>query len=268
MPSDHSLVSTEEHELNYLLRKWKKMQSNNNKKVLIEKIEDFKNDEGYKPHNRKNFYRYIADKRILGLLEARKDANKGKGFLIPLIVSLVVIFIIAFVIIAFASGIIKYSGKQKTDEKSAVVEEIKKEEVKSKKRYTEESLKNFLKENTPIYFVKDSTDFVDGQKSKTKKIVSYLNNYSDIELLIEGHTANVGLPKNELALSKKRAKEIQNIIYSGVKTENKIFKVKGYGGTKEAVKNAKGSEQKLNRRVEIKIIKAISKDVFVNDVKQ
>ncbi|MCK4796144.1 MAG: hypothetical protein KAT05_02115 [Spirochaetes bacterium] len=69
MPGDNSLISTEEHELKYLLRKWKKMQSNDNQKVLIKKIKDFKSIKKYEPHERKDFYKYVTDKKVLSLLK-------------------------------------------------------------------------------------------------------------------------------------------------------------------------------------------------------
>ena len=60
MAQDSELISKEEHELNYLLKKWNKIQSNSNRKKLSTKLDEFNADSNYRTHNREDFYRYIA----------------------------------------------------------------------------------------------------------------------------------------------------------------------------------------------------------------
>ena len=69
MASDRDLISTEEHELNYVLKKWEKKQSIANREVLIDALKKFNADVNYKPHNRENFYKYADDKKIKGKLD-------------------------------------------------------------------------------------------------------------------------------------------------------------------------------------------------------
>ena len=69
MSSDGNLVSKEDHEMNYILQKWNKKQSKDNRELLVKALEDFKKDEKYKPHNRESFYKYCEDKKIVKKLE-------------------------------------------------------------------------------------------------------------------------------------------------------------------------------------------------------
>ena len=75
MASDRDLVSTEDHEINYLLKKWNKKESKKNREILISELKKFKKDAKYKPHFRKNFYKYVGDNKIEKKLEA--SATKG-----------------------------------------------------------------------------------------------------------------------------------------------------------------------------------------------
>ncbi len=59
MATDAELISKEEHELNYLLKKWDKKQSIANREKLTRKIDEFNADPNYRAHNREDFYAYV-----------------------------------------------------------------------------------------------------------------------------------------------------------------------------------------------------------------
>lgn len=59
MATDADLISKEEHELNYLLKKWNKKQSIANRKQLIGKIDEFNGNQNYRTSNREDFYKYV-----------------------------------------------------------------------------------------------------------------------------------------------------------------------------------------------------------------
>ena len=80
MSTDKQLVSTQEHELNYLLEKWEKRKTAENRKILAEKIHEFKAVKSYAPHNRENFYKYVASKKIKKLLESKNGSNTTAGW--------------------------------------------------------------------------------------------------------------------------------------------------------------------------------------------
>lgn len=56
---DSEMISKEEHELNYLLKKWGKRQSIENRQKLTKKLDEFNDDPNYRTSNREDFYRYI-----------------------------------------------------------------------------------------------------------------------------------------------------------------------------------------------------------------
>ena len=59
MAIDAAKISKEEHELNYLLKKWKKKQSQSNRKKLAKKITEFNANKAYRTNNREDFYTYV-----------------------------------------------------------------------------------------------------------------------------------------------------------------------------------------------------------------
>ncbi len=56
---DSEMISKEEHELNYLLRKWGRKQSKANRERLTKKLDEFNADPNYRNSNREDFYRYV-----------------------------------------------------------------------------------------------------------------------------------------------------------------------------------------------------------------
>lgn len=75
----------------------------------------------------------------------------------------------------------------------------------------------------------------------------------DIEIVINGHTDNVGNKKYNNELSEKRAEEVRTFLkdQGGLKDAN--FKTKGYGASKPIASNDSEAGQAKNRRVEIVI---------------
>ena len=59
MAIDADLISKEDHELNYLLKKWKKKQSIANRKHLSGKIDEFNANKNFRTSNREDFYTYV-----------------------------------------------------------------------------------------------------------------------------------------------------------------------------------------------------------------
>jgi hypothetical protein len=59
MTIDAEMISKEEHELNYLLKKWEKKQSIENRAKLVKKLDEFNADPNYRTSNRVDFYQYI-----------------------------------------------------------------------------------------------------------------------------------------------------------------------------------------------------------------
>jgi len=323
MPEDRDLVSTQTHELNYLLQKWDKKQSRKNRDILRDVIRDFKDDTSFKPHIREIFYKYVDEYDILQLLEdkdkkdtgrkpilpdidtgeltiddplvlkekkrkakikkikkpkislneftkyknnkidvktsGKRTGSKKKLFIIILVVALAVIFLT--ILIGVGTCFIKNTQTAKTDLSSdtdtslpGIADDDKKTDETAV--FTHDSLQNFLKTCTPIYFKGDLDVLMPGEDKKITEFALYLDNYSAVGLFIEGHTASIGHPDDEMELSKKRAQHIISLLKR--KTKNVTLEVNsiGYGAARPAVKNPDKKQMRLNRRVEISVIDA------------
>lgn len=343
MPKDSELISSQTHELNYLLKKWGKKQSRENRQILRDTLKDFRADEAYKPHTREYFYKYVEDHDILNLLEdvekkkspGRKrivpdvdmddltvdepymhkagkkkikikkpgkqkiqiqdlttfknrktggkmpgekvgkpgevstrglNENSKKKFLLLLIIILIVILIITIITV----GTCMYQNAQakKTDpsageDTTGVVQPTDDNDQEGvpgieKERYTRDTLKDYIGTCTPIYFKGDLDEFRKGEDVKIEKLATYLDNYANVDLSIEGHTASIGQPENEMDLSRKRASHVADFLQQKTGKVNLTIKTTGYGAAMEVIKNPTKNEMKLNRRVEIVVIKADS----------
>jgi outer membrane protein OmpA-like peptidoglycan-associated protein len=84
------------------------------------------------------------------------------------------------------------------------------------------------------------------------KLGNTLKQYPETDLLIVGHTDNVGSESFNEALSKKRAKTVSNELTSTGISKNRI-KVKGKGETQPSETNETDLGRSQNRRVEIAI---------------
>jgi len=70
MPSDRELVAcNEQHEMEYILRKYFKRSTNDNIEKMTGLCKSFKNNDQYKPHNRDNFYKYLDQEKALDDME-------------------------------------------------------------------------------------------------------------------------------------------------------------------------------------------------------
>lgn len=61
MCNDWDKVSKEDHELEYILKKYDKRTTKENKKILCDIIDSFKSDDEYSPYYHKDLYRYLDD---------------------------------------------------------------------------------------------------------------------------------------------------------------------------------------------------------------
>lgn len=327
MASDRDLISSEEHELNYVLKKWGKKQSVINREVLLKHFKEFKADAEWKPHNRENFYKYADSKNIKNNLVDRDldkfddnsesditmayennddkkssineseitqvfqnkdnrgidnkknisttgtgninnnhntkqtERNKKKINFLPFILLGLLLLIIIFIILFFGfckNNVTVLTTTSTTIEATTTTSTTITTTTIPPRIYTDESLTEYISNYQPIYFKADRTLLLKDEDKKIEKIAEYIKNYKFVEIVIEGHTANVGKPINEINLSKKRALVVKKGLQS--KLNNIEIKIEGYGSKKEAVKNASKIDMHLNRRCRIIIIKTESNE--------
>lgn len=86
------------------------------------------------------------------------------------------------------------------------------------------------------------------------RIAEMMVKYTNMELLIEGHTDNQGDFKLNMELSENRVKEVKKYLVGKGIDENRL-QVKGWGSTKPVASNEIEETRKKNRRVEFTILK-------------
>ena len=289
MPSDRDLVSSEDHEINYLLRKWDKKQSKKNREILVGKLKDFKHDDSYAPHNRDSFYKYVDDKKVKDLLEdfdpkkgspstivedivesemtifktapsEKRDTSKKteKKSKLPLVMIFVALIIILLLILLGLYTCKRSAGSDSKDldqeKKETVIQDDNNKTEDIAEDNSAELLAALFAGNTPIFFKANKTTLLEGEKVKIDTIVQALKKHKKGKLIIDGHTAKIGKSDNEKKLSIQRAQYIKKLIQAGLNEDQDIEIItNGYGSTRPAIRNPSKSEKQKNRRIEIAI---------------
>lgn len=106
-----------------------------------------------------------------------------------------------------------------------------------------------------IRFVADQADILPGELWKLDVIAEALLKIApNADFLIEGHTANLNRPKNELKLSIERAQRIADELSErGIPADR--IETAGYGSTRPAAPSDTAENRAKNRRVEITILR-------------
>ncbi len=92
----------------------------------------------------------------------------------------------------------------------------------------------------------------ESNKDDLWKLATTLKQYPDTDVLIVGHTDNVGSESFNQALSKKRAGAVSSELSSTGISKNRL-KIKGKGESQPSETNASEDGRTQNRRVEIAI---------------
>jgi outer membrane protein OmpA-like peptidoglycan-associated protein len=104
-----------------------------------------------------------------------------------------------------------------------------------------------------VQFVTGSATLTTGAKAELDKLVNILNNqYTDVNILIEGHTDNVGKPESNQILSEKRAAAVRAYLVSK-KVNQMRLTPSGFGQDRPIADNATAEGRAQNRRVEFRV---------------
>lgn len=105
-----------------------------------------------------------------------------------------------------------------------------------------------------ILFATNSYALTEKSKFIIKQFARFLNANSTVEVVIQGHTDDVGEDSKNLVLSENRAQEVKNYLVSlGIKSSR--LNAKGYGETQPKVANTSESNRAINRRTDFFISK-------------
>lgn len=142
-----------------------------------------------------------------------------------------------------AGGII---GNQMDKQADKIEEAVPGAEVKR----VGEGIQIIFDDKSGVSFAFDSADLTPEAKQNLDAVAEVFLEFPDTDLMIEGHTDNVGDENYNMKLSKRRADAVVSYLTSqGV--AGKRFSVEAFGETRPRFDNATKEGQAKNRRVEI-----------------
>lgn len=105
-----------------------------------------------------------------------------------------------------------------------------------------------------IEFEFDKSTLLSTSFDELNDLITEMNNKPDIFIEIHGHTDHVGTEDYNKSLSKRRAESVKFYLMEQGISANRV-KSKGFGSKYPLIGNDSEGHQKINRRVEIKIMK-------------
>jgi OOP family OmpA-OmpF porin len=105
-----------------------------------------------------------------------------------------------------------------------------------------------------VYFQRGTPNLLEDSFTELDQVIDMMDENPNVKIELSGHTDNQGSSKLNLKLSQDRVDIVkQYLTEHGI--DGKRIKGKGYGGTRPVASNASEETRKLNRRVEITILK-------------
>lgn len=103
-----------------------------------------------------------------------------------------------------------------------------------------------------VYFATNMSNINSNSKLALDKLVKVFNEYPETNILIEGHTDDVGTDAYNESLSEKRAAAVGNYLKSAGIASSRVT-IKWYGEAQPKVDNSSDANRAENRRVEFAI---------------
>lgn len=104
-----------------------------------------------------------------------------------------------------------------------------------------------------VLFETGKSQLKDHAADNLVKLASFLNNYPDYTLIIEGHTDNVGSEESNMLLSQRRAEAVRSYLTSQGIAVTRLTTI-GKGEGSPVASNDTISGRQMNRRVEVVIV--------------
>lgn len=117
---------------------------------------------------------------------------------------------------------------------------------------TDEGINLILDENSRVTFEYNSANLTSIAKTNLDKLIEVFKEYPDTNLLIVGHTDNVGSQNFNLPLSEKRAQSVVSYLIANGISSSRLTS-KGAGLSEPIADNSTAAGRAQNRRVEIAI---------------
>ncbi|MEO6405265.1 MAG: OmpA family protein [Ferruginibacter sp.] len=103
-----------------------------------------------------------------------------------------------------------------------------------------------------VYFATNKFDITANSKLALDKLVKIFAEYPETNILVEGHTDDVGTDTYNMGLSQRRADAVGNFLKAAGVNPSRLT-VKWYGESQPKVANTTPEDRALNRRVEFAI---------------
>ncbi|MHA8074821.1 OmpA family protein [Aquirufa sp. HETE-40SA] len=107
---------------------------------------------------------------------------------------------------------------------------------------------------TIILYISNSGQLMPETKGKLNRIISSMKARPEVKIKVEGHSDNEGTFRNNLKISRIRAMKVLRYLYRYGIPERRIIAI-AHGETRPAATNKTPEGRKLNRRVEISLVK-------------
>lgn len=106
--------------------------------------------------------------------------------------------------------------------------------------------------NAGVFFPTNEFGITANSKLSLDKLVKIFNQYPETNILVEGHTDNVGTSAYNLSLSQRRADAVGDFLKAnGIKSQR--LTIKWYGETQPKADNSSDAGRATNRRVEFAV---------------
>ncbi len=106
-----------------------------------------------------------------------------------------------------------------------------------------------------VFAFNSASTLLGSSQTEIRKIGDYLNSNSFEQLVIEGHSCDLGSASYNKKLSKKRADRIKSILINQYRVDSRKIVTLGVGEARPEVSNTNEKNRQFNRRVEFKIYK-------------
>ncbi|PWK25225.1 WD40 repeat protein [Arcicella aurantiaca] len=105
-----------------------------------------------------------------------------------------------------------------------------------------------------VFFAQSKAEILDNSFPELDRIIKVMEENPTMEIMLEGHTDNQGDWNENLLLSKQRVEEVKKYLAAGGINIKRV-QTQGYGSTRPISSNNSEEKRKLNRRVEVTIVK-------------
>ena len=103
-----------------------------------------------------------------------------------------------------------------------------------------------------VYFETNKYNISSNSKLALNKLQQIFAEYPETNILVEGHTDNVGTPEYNMGLSQRRADAVGDYLKTAGVSSSRLI-IKWYGESQPKVENTSDANRALNRRVQFVI---------------